>query len=179
MIQNNLESERFFLESNDKRASLTSSPFQQIFDNPPITRGENNQINKTFTTRIFTKLKMFQALRLVNKAKKLVSLSKNIRHLQGNTAGQLTNSSSLNFARSFHVAPISHQQIKDPAVKVLGKLENPKMQLMFTCKVCNERNSKTIDKLAYTKGVIIVRCDGCSKNVSSLLLFCIFSGSNI
>lgn len=47
--------------------------------------------------------------------------------------------------------------------KELGKLEG-KMKLMFTCKKCSTRNSKLISKLAYNKGVIIVRCDGCKNN---------------
>lgn len=45
----------------------------------------------------------------------------------------------------------------------LGKLEG-KMRLMFTCKKCNTRTSKLISKLAYNKGVVIVRCDGCKNN---------------
>lgn len=45
----------------------------------------------------------------------------------------------------------------------LGKLEG-KMKLMFTCKKCNTRTSKLISKLAYNKGVVIVRCDGCHNN---------------
>ena len=47
--------------------------------------------------------------------------------------------------------------------KELGKLEG-KMKLMFTCKKCETRNSKLISKLAYDKGVIIVRCEGCKNN---------------
>lgn len=47
--------------------------------------------------------------------------------------------------------------------KELGKLER-KMKLMFTCKKCNTRTSKLISKLAYDKGVVIVRCDGCKNN---------------
>ncbi|EZA61936.1 hypothetical protein DMN91_009362 [Ooceraea biroi] len=47
--------------------------------------------------------------------------------------------------------------------KELGKLEG-KMRLIFTCKKCSTRNSKLISKLAYDKGVIIVRCDGCKNN---------------
>lgn len=45
----------------------------------------------------------------------------------------------------------------------LGELEG-KMKLMFTCKKCKTRNSKLISKLAYNKGVVIVRCDGCKNN---------------
>lgn len=49
------------------------------------------------------------------------------------------------------------------SVQPLGKLE-AKIFLSFTCKKCNTRNAKTISKIAYDKGVVIVRCDGCSNN---------------
>lgn len=47
--------------------------------------------------------------------------------------------------------------------KLLGKLEK-KLKVMFTCKRCNFRNGKIISKLAYEKGVVIIRCDGCKNN---------------
>lgn len=39
-----------------------------------------------------------------------------------------------------------------------------KMQIHFTCTVCNTRNSRRFSKLSYEKGIVIVECDGCSNN---------------
>ncbi|CAK9807904.1 DNL-type zinc finger protein [Anthophora quadrimaculata] len=52
---------------------------------------------------------------------------------------------------------------QDVTKKVLGKLEG-KMKVMFTCKKCNYRNGKIISKIAYEKGLVIIRCDGCKNN---------------
>lgn len=45
----------------------------------------------------------------------------------------------------------------------IGKLE-ARLMIQFTCKKCSTRNSKTMSKLAYEKGVVIIRCDGCKNN---------------
>ncbi|KAL1122871.1 hypothetical protein AAG570_003197 [Ranatra chinensis] len=51
----------------------------------------------------------------------------------------------------------------DGGGQVFGRLER-KFRLEFTCKVCQTRNAKTISQQAYRKGVIIVRCEGCSNH---------------
>lgn len=39
-----------------------------------------------------------------------------------------------------------------------------KMQIIFTCTVCNTRNNRMFSKLSYEKGIVIVECDGCGSN---------------
>lgn len=63
----------------------------------------------------------------------------------------------------------SAQPNKPAATIQIGQLqptpsEQRKIQLVFTCKVCQARNTKLISHLSYTKGVVIVRCDGCDNN---------------
>lgn len=40
-----------------------------------------------------------------------------------------------------------------------------KLKLTFTCKKCGTQNAdKLISKVAYKKGIVIIRCDGCKNN---------------
>lgn len=48
-----------------------------------------------------------------------------------------------------------------------NKPENPnsgKMQIIFTCTVCDTRNKRMFSKISYEKGIVIVECDGCGSN---------------
>lgn len=55
------------------------------------------------------------------------------------------------------------RELNDESRSELGKIDT-KLFLAYTCKVCNTRNSKTISKIAYSQGVVIVRCDKCLNN---------------
>ena len=60
---------------------------------------------------------------------------------------------------------LSYYTSKLPLSKISeGDAKITKMQLQYTCKVCNTRNMKIISKLAYEKGVVIVKCGECSNN---------------
>lgn len=54
----------------------------------------------------------------------------------------------------------------DGGSQILGRIEQKvtKMQLSYTCKICSRKNTKIISKQAYTKGVVIVTCEGCNNN---------------
>ncbi|XP_062594757.1 DNL-type zinc finger protein-like [Saccostrea cucullata] len=45
----------------------------------------------------------------------------------------------------------------------LGQLKQL-MAIQFTCKVCDRRTTKTFSRTAYTRGVVIIKCEGCKNN---------------
>lgn len=71
-----------------------------------------------------------------------------------------------NFSLSKKILNLAEEVDKSEELKQpIGKVEVKQLQLSFTCKKCNTRNfNRMISKLAYEKGVVIVRCDGCKNN---------------
>lgn len=75
--------------------------------------------------------------------------------------------SSNNFTRYHNNTPALnfYRKYSEPAPKSvpLGKIEG-KLHLAYTCKVCSMRNTHSISKTAYQKGVVIVTCSGCKNH---------------
>ncbi|XP_011302804.1 DNL-type zinc finger protein-like isoform X2 [Fopius arisanus] len=68
------------------------------------------------------------------------------------------------FSTQVEDSPQEVQNTEEPLVKHPIAKVQAKMRIMFTCRKCETRNSKVMTKLAYEKGVVIIKCDGCKNN---------------
>jgi len=74
----------------------------------------------------------------------------------------LTTGNRLPFpSRLFHETSFLRDSSKEG--KSFGQIQG-KLFLAFTCKKCNTRVEKYIGKKSYEKGVVIVKCEGCSNH---------------
>lgn len=107
-----------------------------------------------------------QSLRLVRRftseivAKQSLNPRTLIPKLQNGCFMQNSSSFSTTSYSSFADEPKEAKE-KDDNLKFIG---GQKMFIAFTCKKCGTRNSKTMSKIAYERGVVIIRCEGCNNN---------------
>lgn len=82
--------------------------------------------------------------------------------------GRLSRNSHQNSLRSFRAyssasdlssfGDSSSSSPSSPSSKTLPE----RILIGFTCKVCNHRTHRTLSKVAYTRGVVLIECPGCS-----------------
>ncbi|KAL4336009.1 hypothetical protein GQ457_07G018550 [Hibiscus cannabinus] len=57
---------------------------------------------------------------------------------------------------------MSDSAVKQTAMSNLKTSARHDLAMVFTCKVCETRSVKTVCRESYEKGVVVVRCGGCS-----------------
>ena len=75
-----------------------------------------------------------------------------------------TNIQSLSYQRltvPVHVFSRHHSTKESGETDPETPPDKARLLIGFTCKVCNHRQYKTMSRLAYTKGVVLMQCDGC------------------
>lgn len=61
----------------------------------------------------------------------------------------------------------------------VGKVEQPKLMIAFTCKKCDKRSSHTMSRQAYTGGTVLITCPHCKNRHLIADHLKIFSDSKI
>lgn len=105
--------------------------------------------------------RLTQSIRLYSKDVEKSTDGKDAKQLKDSTAKDSKKSKKAK--KSKYEFPKTISEVGRELQNQLGQIE-VKLFLAYTCKVCDTRNSKTISKIAYTKGVVIVRCDKCENN---------------
>ena len=49
-------------------------------------------------------------------------------------------------------------------IRLDGHVHAARKAIIYTCRVCKTRSAKTFSKISYERGVVIVKCPGCSSN---------------
>ena len=80
------------------------------------------------------------------------------------TRGVLVNSLRNQFKIvNFSFKPISYR-LPLLSNEIVNSEEKRRLAITFTCKVCNERMTRTFLKKSYEEGVVLVRCTKCLNN---------------
>ncbi|KAL1245654.1 DNL-type zinc finger protein [Trichinella spiralis] len=68
----------------------------------------------------------------------------------------------LSFVRQCSSVKCVANSVLDNTTDAVDNFHGEKFLLVYTCCRCNTRDSKFISKIGYQKGVVLVKCSGCS-----------------
>ncbi|EDV46972.1 DNL-type zinc finger protein [Drosophila erecta] len=123
-----------YLRQNGQNAILNATQQQQAVDAVPLTTDADQQLKASRPAPLSIPRSILDACHFTAKQ----------FDLGRNTSGNQANGS-----------------LSPTTLKRFGRMQR-RMELVYRCKLCNTRNTKTISEEAYYSGVVILQCDGCA-----------------
>ncbi|EDX01818.1 DNL-type zinc finger protein [Drosophila yakuba] len=123
-----------YLRQNGQNAILNATQQQQAVDAVPLTTDADTQLKASRPAPLSIPRSILDACHFTAKQFDLGRTS----------SGNQTNGS-----------------LSPTTLKRFGRMQR-RMELVYRCKLCNTRNTKTISEEAYYSGVVILQCDGCA-----------------
>ncbi|XP_032580360.1 DNL-type zinc finger protein [Drosophila sechellia] len=123
-----------YLRQNGQNAILNATQQQPAVDAVPLTNDAEQQLKSSRPAPLSIPRSILDACHFTAKQ----------FDLGRTTSGNQANSS-----------------LSPTTLKRFGRMQR-RMELVYRCKLCNTRNTKTISEEAYYSGVVILQCDGCA-----------------
>lgn len=123
-----------YLRQNGQNAILNATQQQQAVDAVPLTNDAEQQLKSSRPAPLSIPRSILDACHFTAKQ----------FDLGGSTSGNQANGS-----------------LSPTTLKRFRRMQR-RMELVYRCKLCNTRNTKTISEEAYYSGVVILQCDGCA-----------------